>query len=217
MIEKIGTADYLGISKPCEDAVKILEKYRTSANGNIAVCEIGVGIGATAIEMVKLLGEDDSYYFFSFEEEVNALYEDLQKLDYCVCNLHPMANTKRTYDSYSWNLAKMILDEKENKDFFDFVYLDGAHTFIHDAITTVLLKRMIKVGGILLFDDVDWTLATSPTMSPSVNSNTSMRYSDEQIEACHISMVTELFMEDDEKWERISDVSKGRLAYKRLA
>lgn len=216
MIEKIGTNDYLGISKPCEDVIRILERYREEDTESVAVCEIGIGIGATAIEIVKRLKKDDSYYFFSFEDEVNALNEDLKQLEYCVCKLYPMANTKRTYDSYSWNLAKMILDQKERKTFFDFVYLDGAHTFIHDAITTVLLKKMIKVGGILLFDDVDWTLANSPTMSPSVNKNTGLRYSDEQIEACQIAMITDLFMKDDEQWEKLSDISKGRCAYKRL-
>lgn len=92
----------------------------------LSVAEIGVGIGATSVEILKRLRNIDSFYFFSFEKDVGELNDDLKNAEYCKCNLYPMGNSNAKYDSYNWKLSSLCL---ENNVRFDLVYLDGAHSF----------------------------------------------------------------------------------------
>lgn len=126
MIEKINTSGYELISKPSENVVNFLEDILESNEKTISVAEIGVGIGATSVEIVKRLRDIDSFYFFSYEEDVEELYSDLKGTDYCKCKLYPMGNSFAKFDSYNWSLSSLCL---ENTVMFDLVYLDGAHSF----------------------------------------------------------------------------------------
>ena len=62
--------------------------------------------------------------------------------------------------SYTWELAQMI--EKSRKPLFDFCYLDGGHTFDVTALGVSLLSILMKPGGILILDDLNWSIAKSP-------------------------------------------------------
>lgn len=164
MLEKIGTEKYRTVSKPCYQCLELIELVKNQVEGGIAFAEIGVGVGATAVEAVKLLSAEDNYYMFSFEEEVNELKEDLLKLDLECKNIHAIGNTRKVWDSYCWTLAQLYLDS--GKDLFDVTYLDGAHTFIHDSSACCLLKLLTKVGGYIIFDDINWSYAISKTQNP---------------------------------------------------
>ena len=47
---------------------------------------------------------------------------------------------------------------------FDIVYIDGAHTYLHDALAFFLCDRLLKVGGIMFFDDYEWFYGKSRYM-----------------------------------------------------
>lgn len=212
MIEKINASGYETISRPCEHIVVFLEDFLESNEEPISVAEIGIGIGATSVEIVKRLRDIDSFYFFSFEQDVEELDADLKATDYCKCKLYPMGNSTATYDSYTWNLSSLCL---ENKRMFDLVYLDGAHSFFHDALATVLLKRLIKPGGILVFDDVPWSHQKSPTQNPEKRPQVLEDFTMEQIETEQIRRVIDIFMENDDEWERIGDIG-WRASYRKI-
>ena len=204
MIEKINAKGYETISKASDNVINFLDDFLKSNEKPICVAEIGVGVGATSVEIVKRLRDIDSYYFFSFEHDVNELYSDLTSTDYCKCKLYPRGNTTAIYDSYNWNLSLLCLEDNVA---FDLVYLDGAHSFFHDALATVLLKRLVTPGGILIFDDVFWSHQSSPTQNPQKNPKILEEYTLEQIETQQIKMVIDLFMENDDEWERIGDIN----------
>lgn len=65
--------------------------------------------------------------------------------------------------SYIWELKRML--ELEIRPVFGFCFLDGAHTFDVDALAFLLADELIARDGWLLFDDLDWSLAASPSMS----------------------------------------------------
>jgi predicted O-methyltransferase YrrM len=66
---------------------------------------------------------------------------------------------KRTPRSYTHTLMQML--EEQPRPIFDFVYLDGAHTWDGTGFAFFLTDMLLRPGGWVVFDDLDWTLAVS--------------------------------------------------------
>jgi predicted O-methyltransferase YrrM len=61
--------------------------------------------------------------------------------------------------SYTWRMMRFL--EQGLRDYFDFIYLDGAHTWAVDGLAFYLGTLLLKPGGWILFDDLKWTFAQS--------------------------------------------------------
>lgn len=218
MIEKIGLEKWKAISEPCYEVIEQLRLIKDEKKAGISVAEIGVGVGATTIEIIKGLGEEDTLYLFSFDEEVNELKDDLEKINDNHVKIVACGNSRRTYDSYSWNLAEMVLSMYETSDdgVFDLVYLDGAHTFIHDGLSASLLKILLRPNGVVIFDDLFWTIMKSPTNRPDVKPINAQLFTMEQMETPNIDMVCKIFMDRDESFFRLKNANKYRAIYKKF-
>jgi predicted O-methyltransferase YrrM len=62
--------------------------------------------------------------------------------------------------SYTWELMKLIeanTSGGRTTPQFDFVFIDGAHTWDADGFAFYLADRLLRPGGWILFDDVAWT------------------------------------------------------------
>jgi predicted O-methyltransferase YrrM len=72
----------------------------------------------------------------------------------------------REYSSYTWWLKEQIAarsDEHGNVTAaYDFIYLDGAKNWTIDGLAVVLAEKLLRPGGWLLLDDLDWTYAQDP-------------------------------------------------------
>lgn len=205
LVEGIGNVEPM--HKIMELATEIMEKKKS-----ITVAEIGVGYGATSVEIVNNLRSTDTYYFFDFEHVVQELIQDLNNINSNKVKLVGVANSTKTYDSYAWNLAKMYVKLKESNEekCFDVVYLDGAHTFLHDMSATSILKEMVTIGGYLVLDDVYWSLEKSPTCNPSVRPIIKEQYTDEQIKEYHINLMKQCLLDNDNRYTRVDN-------YRRIA
>jgi predicted O-methyltransferase YrrM len=64
--------------------------------------------------------------------------------------------------SYNWRLMKML--EEDPSPRFDLCYLDGAHDWYVDGLAFFLVDRLLRPGGWIVFDDLEWTYAGSPSM-----------------------------------------------------
>jgi predicted O-methyltransferase YrrM len=64
--------------------------------------------------------------------------------------------------SYLWALMKFL--EEEPIPMFDLCYVDGAHSWYADGFAFFLVDRLLRPGGWIIFDDLDWTYATSPAL-----------------------------------------------------
>jgi predicted O-methyltransferase YrrM len=65
----------------------------------------------------------------------------------------------RAERSYTHTLMKML--EQSPRPQFDFVYHDGGHTWDETGFAFFLTDMLLRPGGWMIFDDLDWTLATS--------------------------------------------------------
>jgi predicted O-methyltransferase YrrM len=75
-------------------------------------------------------------------------------------------NIVREYSSYTWWLKEQVAartDEHGNvTPAYDFIYLDGAKNWTIDGLAVVLAEKLLRPGGWLLLDDLDWTYAQDP-------------------------------------------------------
>jgi predicted O-methyltransferase YrrM len=75
-------------------------------------------------------------------------------------------NVVREYSSYTWWLKTQIeahTDAHGNvTPQYDFVYLDGAKNWTIDGLAVVLVEKLLRPGGWLLMDDLEWTYAQDP-------------------------------------------------------
>ncbi len=67
--------------------------------------------------------------------------------------------------SYTWRLMKFLDEDPTPR--YNLCYLDGAHDWFVDALAFFLVDRLLKPGGWIIFDDIDWTYASSPTLRDS--------------------------------------------------
>ena len=215
MIEKLGTDAAKYLSKPCNEMIEYLEMMLMDNPPPLNVVEVGVGCGATSVEVVKRLRAEDKFYFYSFQEEVDELYDDLKKQEYCKCNLVPKGNSHTLYDSFCWNLAKQVIDLEGKEGIFDLVYLDGAHSFLFSGLACALLKTLIRDNGYLIFDDLNWSYGVSPDRNPNVEPEILEQYTQEQVDTFQIQMVVDAFMKNDREW-KCERTTKRRAIYRKL-
>lgn len=58
---------------------------------------------------------------------------------------------------YTWRLMHLI--ESAGGPVFDFCYIDGGHSWSVSGFGFFLVERLLRPGGWILFDDLDWTFA----------------------------------------------------------
>ena len=93
--------------------------------------------------------------------------------------------------SYTWELGKIIKDSKE--PLFDFCYLDGGHTWDPTGLGFFLMDMLLKPGGIIIFDDMNWTINKSPAYQKSLKEgkDTYRQYSEDEKNTPAVRMVFE--------------------------
>ena len=108
------------------------------------------------------------------------------------------------------------MESLQKQDIFDVVYLDGAHTFIHDGLSCCLLKEMIKKSGYIVFDDLYWSIGKSPTVNPEVNPGIKNLYTDEQINDYQVQRVVNAFMVNDKSFKQCYIDNYDRIVFQRI-
>lgn len=68
--------------------------------------------------------------------------------------------------SYTWFLMRQL--EIADHPRYDFVFIDGGHTWDLDGFAFLLVDRLLRPGGWILFDDLDWSFERSPTQRDKV-------------------------------------------------
>lgn len=212
LLSRLNSKEMEEVSLPCEEFIALIEKKKLEGR-IISVAEIGIGAGASAVEVCKRLETEDTYYFFDYEDKVEDLLYDLGELPDVNCALVGMGNTHKICDSYNWNLCKLLFQMRNNnlQGIFDIVYLDGAHTFLYDATACCLLKELLKSDGYIIFDDLRWTLGDEYPEAKDM-------YTEEQLNDCQVQRVVNAFMIEDQRFQQIymtESLNPERAVYKK--
>jgi predicted O-methyltransferase YrrM len=92
--------------------------------------------------------------------------------------------------SYTWEMAKMI--QRDPAPQFDFCYLDGGHTWDMTGFGFVLVDMLLKPGGWIVFDDLNWTIEKHISGDPETREKSYRNYSADEKAAQGVRMVYEL-------------------------
>jgi predicted O-methyltransferase YrrM len=151
------------------------------------IAEIGVGTGETSLKLARYLAGQGTLHLFDRQDTVAAVADQIRRSGFD--NVRSYGCSNRCLDSYNWPLGKLI--DEHSEPLFDYVFLDGAHTWAHDALAFFLIDRLLIPGGYLDVDDYLWTIAASPTSSPDREPALRALYTDEQMSAQQIKMVVD--------------------------
>ena len=161
--------------------------------------EVGVYRGDTVLRIAELMAGDGEVHVFDFDDRLAPVVERLSAAGHANVVAHP--NSRRLMDSYNWSLMRLLAEH--DGPVFDYVFLDGAHTWALDALAFCLIDRLLIPGGYVDFDDYSWTLAGSPSMRPEVFPDVRRLYSDEQINRAQIALVVDLLVRRDPSYSEV--------------
>lgn len=131
------------------------------------ILELGFGHGTSTCYLAAALDENKSGLITTMD---NQLAKDRKPNIFTLLektNLNDYVKPIFADTSYTWELMKII--ERQTiqgicKPIFDFCFIDGAHTWEVDGLAFFLVEKLLKPGGWILFDDLYWTFAKSPSL-----------------------------------------------------
>ena len=91
--------------------------------------------------------------------------------------------------SYTWELGRMI--RREPRPAFDLCYFDGGHTWDMTGFGLLLVDMLLRPGGWIVFDDLDWTLAGSMARAPERRRKFHDRFGEDELQAPTVRLVWE--------------------------
>ena len=113
----------------------------------------------------------------------------------------------REHSTYNWWLADQVrarTDADGNVDpVYDFCYLDGAKNLNVDGLAVVLVEKLLRPGGWLLMDDLEWTYHDNRWIVPSGDGHPIGPLSQAELTEPHLSRVFELIVAQHPSFTRL--------------
>jgi predicted O-methyltransferase YrrM len=110
------------------------------------------------------------------------------------------------HSSYNWFLKQEVeraSDAAGNcEPRYDFCYLDGSKNFNIDGLAVVLVEKLLRPGGWLLMDDLDWTYEHNPAILPAGDGNPLGPLSESERTEPHLRAVFELIVKQHPSFTR---------------
>ena len=151
--------------------------------------EFGVWKGATTGQLARFLDNKGELHLFDYEDTVAELKDKLVKANFT--NVTAWGCSYRYLDSYNWNLRLILENHTDLK--FDYIFIDGAHTWAVDALTFLLCDLLLNEGGYIDFDDYGWRLRGS-SLDPRRVPVTAELYTDAQIDDLQVKAIVDLLV-----------------------
>lgn len=152
---------------PCTEESQCRVLYDWVRESRPAQClELGFLYGKTSCIIAAALQENGVGHLTSIDLEAVRNHKDNPNiLDHLAkTGLQEFVTPIFSAISYTWELKKII--EQQTADnrcepYFDFIFLDGAHTWETDVCAFFLGMKLLKPGGWFLFDDYMYSIEKS--------------------------------------------------------
>lgn len=182
-----------------ETSLHFLRHAFATAETPLTFAEIGVDKGDTSLELARFLKGKGTLHLFDFEDVALRVRDRLATEGLTNTVIHGCSRC--SHDSYNWNLMHLLRDSPEFR--FDYVYLDGAHTWEIDGLAFFLCDILLKKNGFIDFDDYEWCHASSPTCNPKCYPKILKMYNMEQISTPNIALVVDLLVRRSGRYREI--------------
>lgn len=107
------------------------------------------------------------------------------------------------YRSFTWELLQLV--QSTPRPQFDFCYFDGGHTWDDTGFGFVLVNMLLRPGAMIVFDDIDWTIAGSAAYRK--DPERAALYSEDERAAKTVRLVWEVLLPEF-GYERIREISE---------
>ncbi len=112
--------------------------------------------------------------------------------------LRKWVNVVRENTGYNWFLKRMIASStKENRciPLYDFCFIDGAKNWTIDGAAFFLADKLIKQGGWLVFDDLQWTYESKLREGKKKTDGVSMlEMGEDELNQPHVELIFQLLV-----------------------
>lgn len=179
-----------GVKSTCDFLLRTFEK-----NQKFNYAELGIYEGATANFVLNNFPYAKLFLF----DYVDTIERISKKFETHSGRISYYPNTSKFCDSYNWNLLKII---REKNIYFDYIFLDGPHTFAIDGLAYFLSDILLNSKGFLDFDDYGWKLRGS-SLDPSKVKETDLCYTDEQIDSPQIKFLIDTFVKNNSNYKEV--------------
>ena len=130
------------------------------------VLELGTAHGGSACWLAAGLRLNGGGTLTTMDRDTAPPVEQLLKS----AGVDDITRVVRTPRSYVYELMRLIkANTADNRcsPQFDFCFVDGAHNWDTDGFAFFLVEKLLRPGGWLVFDDLDWTYATNVSLAPA--------------------------------------------------
>jgi len=178
----------------------ILENKYTS------LLELGFKHGVSTCYLAAALDEQGSGQITTID--LDCAKDETPNIDSLLAATGLGSYVKPYYENTSYNWRLMRLLEENPAPQFDFCYIDGAHDWYVDGFAFMLVDLLLKPGGMVVFDDLDWTYRSSPSLSSTARVKA---MADDEVDTPHVRQVYELLVKSNPSYSNF--VEKDNWAY----
>ena len=174
---------------------RVYDHVRTT--GAADVLDLGTGHGVSAAYMAAALQAQGRGHVTTVDAggtSFDPSPEDLLRR----LGLAQRVTIVRGHSSYNWFLMQRIAERSDAagncEPAYDFCYLDGAKNLNVDGLAVILVERLLRPGGDLLMDDLDWTYVKNHWLEPSGDGRPLGPLSEEERTQPHLRRVFDLLV-----------------------
>jgi predicted O-methyltransferase YrrM len=167
--------------------------------------ELGSAHGVSAAYIAAAL-EANGHGHLTTVDHAGAAFDPSPREVLARAGLEQRVTIVHAHSSYNWFLKQEVeraSDQAGNcAPVYDFCYLDGSKNFNIDGLAVVLIEKLLRPGGWLLMDDLDWTYEHNPWILPSGDGNPLGPLSDSERAEPHLRAVFELIVKQHPSFTR---------------